>query len=422
MTNKNRWSLVIILATIFLDLLGFGILIPVVPLLFVEPTSRFFILSSRLPPEFGFIMLGFLIASFPFGQFISTPIFGELSDRFGRKPLMIISLLGTAIGYLMFGSAILLKNVWLLFVSRLFDGITGGNIAVAQAAIADITEPKFRARNFGLVGAAFGLGFILGPYLGGKLSDPAINPLFSPATPFWVAACLAFINVIFFLWFFDETHLVKKVGKINWLKGLYNIKHAIESPKLSKLYLTVFLFQGGFAFFTTFFSVFLIQRFHFHQAHIGNFFAYIGLWVVLTQALINPFINRLGREKQVLLFSLFGCGLATWLYFLPTQPFGLYFIAPFFSFFNGLVQANLVALISKTADASIQGEVLGVNSSVQALAQSLPPIASGFIAASLSATAPVWISGLIMVIAGLWFWSIKKTLAGPLVSLPSSVV
>ena len=91
-------------------------------------------------------------------------MFGELSDRFGRRPLMILSLLGTAVGYLMFGSAILMKNIWLLFVSRFFDGITGGNIAVAQAAIADITEPQYRARNFGLVGAAFGAGFILGPF------------------------------------------------------------------------------------------------------------------------------------------------------------------------------------------------------------------------------------------------------------------
>lgn len=422
MLSKHKGTLSIVIATIFFDLLGFGILIPVVPLLFVEPTSRFFILHGHSSPKMGFILLGFLIASFTLGQFIANPILGELSDRFGRKPIMILSLLGTAVGYLMFGSAILMKNVWLLFVSRIFDGITGGNIAVAQAAIADITEPQYRSRNFGLVGAAFGLGFILGPYLGGKLSDPSINPLFNPATPFWVAACLAFVNVIFFMILFDETHVVKKVGRINWFKSWHNIRHALESPKLSHLYVTVFLFQGGFAFFTTFFSVFLIQRFNFNQSNIGNLFAYIGLWVVITQALVNPLVNRFNREKLVLFLALLGCGIATWFYFLPTTAYGLYLVVPFFSLFNGLVQANLLALISSQADGSIQGEVLGISSSVQALAHSIPPILSGFMAASLSSRAPVFISGLMMLVAAGWFWAIKSRIEGKLVKGEVSVV
>lgn len=422
MPAKHKGTLSIVIATIFLDLLGFGILIPVVPLLFVEPTSRFFILHGHSTPKMGFIFLGFLIASFTLGQFVANPILGELSDRFGRKPIMICSLIGTAIGYLMFGSAILMKNVWLLFVSRVFDGITGGNISVAQAAIADITEPQYRSRNFGLVGAAFGLGFILGPYLGGKLSDPSINPLFNPATPFWVAACLAFINVIFFLVFFEETYVVRKIGQINWFKSWHNIRHALESPLLSHLYVTVFLFQGGFAFFTTFFSVFLIQRFHFNQSHIGNLFAYIGLWVVITQAFINPLINRLDREKLVLFLSLIGCGVATWFYFVPSSSYGLYLVVPFFSLFNGLVQANLLALISRTAANDIQGEVLGISSSVQALAQSIPPILSGFIAASLTSRAPVFISGLMMIVAAIWFWAIKNRIQGKLVEGESSMV
>ena len=154
----------------------------------------------------GYIMFGFLVAVFPIMQFFATPILGQLSDRYGRKPVLALSLAGTALGYALFAVGIILRNIPLLFVARALDGITGGNLSVAQAAIADVTSPQDRTKNFGMIGAAFGVGFIIGPFLGGVLADPSVVSWFNAATPFWFAAILASANTAQVLFQFDETN------------------------------------------------------------------------------------------------------------------------------------------------------------------------------------------------------------------------
>src|ERR1044072_8467330 len=170
----RRSPLLVIFITVFIDLVGFGIVIPVLPF-YVEGT-RF----NATPRA-----VGLLFASYSVMQLIFTPILGRLSDRYGRRPVLFISLIGTGLGFLILGLA---RNLWMLFAGRILDGITGGNISTAQAYIADVTRPEERARGMGMVGAAFGLGFIFGPAIGGILSRWGIS------TPFFFAAALAFGN------------------------------------------------------------------------------------------------------------------------------------------------------------------------------------------------------------------------------------
>jgi len=141
-------------------------------------------------------MAGWLMSAFPLAQFLCTPILGQLADRYGRKKVLAFSIGGTAISYALFALGIYTKSIPLLFFARILDGISGGNISVAQAVIGDVSNAKNRAKNFGLVGVSIGIGFILGPFIGGKLSDPAVISWFDAATPFWFAAFLSIINHI----------------------------------------------------------------------------------------------------------------------------------------------------------------------------------------------------------------------------------
>ena len=396
----------VVIFTVFLDLVGFGILIPVIPQLLANPASEFYLLPTGFTLSQGYIMLGFLVAIFPFMQFFATPILGQLSDKFGRKNILAISLIGTCLSYLLFAFGIITKNIPLLFLSRAFDGITGGNISVAQAAIADVTTKENRTKAFGLIGAAFGFGFIIGPYIGGKISDPAVISWFNAATPFWFAAILSAINISLVFLFFPETNQhIQHTLKINWLKSIKNIMHAYTIKNLRNLFLVNFLFQGGFAFYTTFAAVFLISRFHFTSGNIGDFFAYAGLWIAITQGLITRKVSARFSEMAVLRYTLFLCGVVLLCYFIPTVWWQLLFIVPFFAMNMGLSQANMAGLVSRLADPKIQGEVLGINFSVQALAQSIPAAASGFIAAQMGPNTPVVVSATIMIFAAAVFWA-----------------
>ncbi|HYM65313.1 MAG TPA: MFS transporter [Candidatus Sulfotelmatobacter sp.] len=409
MFKKLKNPLFVILFTVFLDMLGFGILIPVIPLLLADPASSYYLLPHSISVTQGYILLGLLTAVFPLGQFFSTSILGEFSDKFGRKKVLLACLSVRFFAYLIFSLGIITKNIPLLFLARLIDGAASGNIAVAQAAIADVTDPANRAKNFGLMGAAFGFGFIIGPFLGGKLSDPHIISWFNAVTPFIFAACLVALNILSVVLFFPETlKQLKHHIKINWSKSVNNIFHAYSMEKLRIIFLTNFLFWSGFSFFVTFFSIFLIKKFGFDQGGIGNFFAYIGIWVAFTQIVLTRQLSGRFRDYNIVKVALFGATLMVLIFFLANASWQFLIIVPIFAGFNGLVQAMIPAIVSKSADWSIQGEVLGVNSSVQALAQAIPPVLSGFIAARFSTDTPIIVAVVVMILASSIFFFFYK--------------
>ncbi len=395
----------VLFLTIFIDLLGFGILIPVLPLLLASPESPYYLLQGlSFTVGEGYILFGFLIAVYPLGQFLATPILGQLSDRYGRKGLLALSVLGGGVAYVIFAIGILTKNIPLLFFARAFQGLTGGNIAIAQATIADITAPKDRAKNFGLIGAAFGLGFIIGPFLGGKLSDPQVVSWFTTATPFWFAAGLCLVNAFLILFVLPETHTQRSALKpIEWGRSIGNIVRAFNIKELRVLFSTGFLFQAGFSFFTTFFGVYLIHKFHYTQGDIGNFFAFVGIFIAFTQAVLMRFVVNRFPEVRVLRFSIIASGIFVFLYLVPEKSWMLFMIVPFFAAFNGMSMATTTGLVSQQVGPARQGEILGINMSLQALAQAVPPILSGYLAARLRPEAPVFIAALVIVMAGLVF-------------------
>jgi DHA1 family tetracycline resistance protein-like MFS transporter len=386
-----------------------GILIPVIPLLLTDPGNPYYLAGISVSQ--GLILLGLLTAIYPFMQFLATPILGQLSDHYGRRPVLAFSLFGTSLSYAVFAIGIILQNIPLLFISRAVDGITGGNISVAQAAIADSSPPEKRARHFGAMGAAFGIGFIIGPFLGGKLSDPDVLPWFSATTPFWFAAILALLNMLGVLLFFRETLAERSREAFHLAQALINVKLAAASRKLRKLYAASFLFQGGFAFFTTFIGAYVIERFRFDQGDIGTFFAFVGICVALTQALVTGPVGRRFRPHAIISTSLFGvtCTIAA-MALVPTS-FLLYALVVPQAVCVGLIMANLTAIISRSGDADEQGSVLGIAFSVQALAQSVPPAVAGVIAAHTSTAAPILVGSVFAFLGWLLFAFFTRTAA-----------
>lgn len=396
-----------VLFTVLLDALGFGILIPIIPQLFANPVSPFYLLPPGTSPSYGYALLGILTAIFPLGIFFAAPVLGELSDRYGRKRLWAIPLAGTCVSYVLFAWGVITRNILLLFIARALAGLTGGNIAIAQAAVADVTKPEDRAKNFGLIGAMFGTGFIVGPFLGGVLSDPALVSWFNAATPFWFAAIMGLINFLILVFFAPETHAARRLDfAINWGKSIRNIFSAFKMQDIRLLYGSNFLYQSGFTFYIAFFGVFLIDRFRFSQGSIGFFFAYVGLWVVFTQSVVTRLLARAFSEKKVLRASMFVSASAMLLFFFASRPWELFLIAPFFAIANGLTFANMNGLISRSASPAIQGEILGINASVQSLAQVFPPLLSGVIATYTTPEMPTAIASLIIYGAGIFFVTI----------------
>ena len=347
--------------------------------------------------------MGALVGIYSLMQFLASPILGQMSDRFGRKKVLIVSLIGTALSYILFAVGIILVNIPLLFISRILDGITGGNISVAKAVIADITEPAHRAKNFALIGAAYGLGFILGPIIGSRLSDPTFVSWFNSATPFYFAALLSVINIIMVTFMLEETLITRSHKPLKGRQMFINIKNALRETRISRILTLELLYVSGFAFFVTFLGVHLIERFSMGQREIGNFFSILGIWIIFAQLVTTRQLANYFSSKQLLSFSILTTSATIFLFYLSTETIHVYMVIPFIAMANGLTLSNMSALISGAVDKKRQGEIMGIQSSVQAIGQSVPPILSGFVAALVFPSAPI-LAGSLLIFAGAIFY------------------
>ncbi len=416
MAKRNSSPLIPIFITVFLDMLGVGIIIPVIPALFFEANSDFF--GPDVTREFRSVIYGLLIASFPFMQFFGAPLLGSLSDRFGRKPLLTISLAGTMAGYLLFAYAIGTGSLALLFVSRMLPGFTGGNISIVYSAIADVSDEKSRPKNFGLVGMSFGLGFILGPTMGGIMADDSIVSWFSPATPFIFTAILTFLNILLVQFNFRETLPSKQAvteknslsknfntlkskrpKDIRWkslFKGFRNVATSFRDPKLRVIFTVVLLLSLGFSFFTQFFSVLLIEKFSYSEKDIGFLFGWIGLWLVFTQGVIVRRLSKVFSPKKILTFSTLALGLTVGALLLPNESFWFYLINPCIAMSQGITSPNLTTVVSIQAGPERQGEVLGINQSMLSMGQIIPPLIAGYLN-TISGSLPVLMGSMVII-------------------------
>jgi DHA1 family tetracycline resistance protein-like MFS transporter len=366
----NRSPLLVIFVTVFIDLIGFGIVIPVLPF-YVEGTK--FGASPRA--------VGLLFASYSIMQLIFTPILGRWSDRYGRRPILFFSLLGTSLGFFILGFA---TTLWMLFAGRIIDGITGGNISTAQAYIADVTTEENRAKGMGLIGAAFGMGFIFGPAIGGILSRWGTD------VPFLFAGGLALANAILLYFVLPETVTPDHPARQSAATGRWSqLLRAMRQSRLAFVLAIYFLFITAFSIMTSSFGLFTLYRFGFDAHDTGWIFAFVGVCgAVIQGGLIGRLVKTFGEMTLVVAGALL---FATSLLLIPwtgphTGTLALLALGGLFAVGNGLATPSLTSLASKSAGAGEQGGVLGVTQSVASLARAVGPLISAALIYSAAAT------------------------------------
>ena len=382
--STRRSPLVVIFVTVFIDLVGFGIVIPILPLY----AERF----GASP-----VVIGCLLGVYSLMQAIFAPILGKLSDRVGRRPVLLFSILGTAIGFLIMGVA---RALPLLFLARIIDGITGGNISTAQAYIADVTSPAERSKGMGLIGAAFGLGFVLGPAIGGLLSHVSL------AAPFYFAAALAFSNAVALFFFLPESLSPEHKSQGRTQAPLSDVFREANRWSLSVVLATYFFTTTAFSLLTATYALFAERRFQFGPSQIGFVFAGQGLLGAIVQGgLIGRLVKSFGDRALVIAGAL--C-LTLGLYLLPissTTKIPLLATAGI-ALGHTLMAAPLNGLASRQVGPAAQGRVLGLMQSAASFARIIGPVMGGWLlsydAAHFSAhfgRSAYWAGGAVMAIA-----------------------
>ncbi len=354
--------LIIIYVTVFIDLVGFGIVIPALPY-YVESEA------FRATP----FEIGLLFASYSLMQFIFSPILGSLSDKYGRRPVLFFSILGSAIGYLLIGFA---ATLWMVFLGRIVAGITGGNISTAQAYIADVTTRENRAKGMGIFGAMFGLGFVFGPAIGGILSRYGIG------VPFIFAAVLSLVNAILLYFILPES--VKKdssdAAKISQNRFV-ELFESLKDAQFGTLTAIYFFLVTSFSIMTYAFVLYTIFRFDYTAEQNGYIFAFIGILAVVFQGgMFSKLAQKFGENSLMII----GCLMMTAAFFaIPfvSPGFGgltaLLTTVALLAIGNSMASPALTSLASKVSDEREQGKALGVMQSGASLARAIGPAVGG---------------------------------------------
>ncbi len=341
--------LLVIFLTVFINLVGFGIIIPLLP---------FYAETFGASP----VTIGLLFAAFSLAQLVAAPALGALSDRFGRRPVLIFSLIGTVISFAMLAVA---QSLAMLFAARVIDGLSGGNITIARAYIADVTEPDARARAFGFLGAAFGLGFIVGPGLAGLFAQ------ISYTAPIWAAAAVTTLATgMAWLWLPETVHRGSAVSVPPWRA----LPEVLTRPHLRPLLIADFLYWCSFAVCTTTFALFASRRFGFDVTHTGYVLAAFGVLGVIVQAgLVGIVVGMLGVLRTFLMglvIAAVGWGVVSLsssvpMFLLGLIPAGLGV---------GLCNASIVTLVSHSGSRDEQGTVQGAAGALESLGRAIGPV------------------------------------------------
>lgn len=372
----------------FTEVLGFSSVMPIIPFL-------------GLSLGLNALQIGLILSIFSICQLFASPITGKLSDRYGRKPLLLFSQTSTLIGFILLGLA---NNVWILIAARLVDGLLGSNMTVSQAYISDVTNPKYRTKTFGYSSAVFGAGLIFGPVIGGLLLS--IN--FS--APFFFAAGISLLSIILVIIFLPES-LKRREDTLEFKFGdIIPIKEAryfFQSTVIRGLILVIFIYTFGFFLFVNSFPLFAEKQIGAIPQQVSFYMSWLGILRVLFQSfLINPIIKRL-NENKALAIGVFAMILAMVLLIFSTSYLIVYLPFFFLAFGTGIGRPILVSKLTNTVKREETGSLLGVNNSLTSIGQIITPILGGIMLQFFpSQILPIISAAIFTLIIILWKWMI----------------
>jgi DHA1 family tetracycline resistance protein-like MFS transporter len=384
MSPRSRSPLVFVLLTVLIDTMGFGVILPVLPELILE--------VSGLPLAEATRVGGFLLVIFALLQFLFGPLLGNLSDAYGRRPVLLLSLLAFGLNYALMGFA---PSLGWLFVGRAVTGLSGAVYAPANAYVADVSAPEERARSFGLVGGAFGLGFVLGPALGGLLGG------LGPRAPFFVAAGLALLNFVYGYFVLPESLPVerRRPFQLSRAHPLGTLRAFRGQPAVLRLALCAFVWMVAFQVYPSTWSFYAMAKFSLSPGEIGATLALSGLSMALVQGLLTGrMVKRFGESRTAPLGVLWGAGGFALYAFIP-ESWMLYPVLAIGGL-QGIVMPSINAMLSRAISPERQGELQGGMASVMGLASIVGPLLLSQVLAHFSGeNAPVHFPGAAFLVA-----------------------
>lgn len=402
--HAQRHPIFPLLLVIFLGFIGFSLPFPIFSPLFLDPSHQMGLSSDAMRTMF----LGLTLGAYPLGQFVGSPLLGQLSDHHGRKRILLYSLVGTTLSYVLSAYSTHHRFLWLLILSRFLCGITEGNFVIAQAIVTDISQGVQRVRNFGFINIAGSLGFVIGPILGGKLADPTIVKWFDYATPFWFAALFSLLTVFLTLWQLPETHLPQQhKEKLHPLIGLHKILRGFGDAKLRGLYIVNFVLYLGIFLFYQFYPANLVAYFNMTPSKIADVSAYLGISIALAQLLIVHPLAKILSPKLGTLIGMAGMAPLIVLLAYGHSYFDLYLYLPLASCFMALATTNLQSVVSHSVTRQEQGKVLGTSYAVRIMGEVLTALLGGWFA-GMVLNLPLLIGGVLLVLSVFIFLSIMK--------------
>jgi len=397
---NKRFTFFLLLCVAFLDYMGVGLVFPILPtMLFGSGATLLPEAASQLSRG---VWLGVLIALSPLFQFLASPILGSLSDQRGRKKMILFGLSMGLIGYLLGILGVKVSNIFLLALYRALFGISAATMTVVQATVADISTKENKGKNFAIYNMALGMGFTLGPFLGGVLCDSSIISWFSFSTPFLFGASLTCLNLLLLKWVFAETRIVKNPEKIEPLRGFRQARLAFGHPTLRFVFLAFFFFLFGWDYFSEFIGVTLIKMHGFTASGVGRFHAYMGFCYALSNLILVGRLTQRFSPQRLLHFSLVAGGVYLIFFSWIQIPSLFWFYTPGLLAIISLFFPVAATYLSNSASENEQGEIMGIHHSVQALALIVSPLFSGSLVGTFPMM-PIYLGAALMGCGGLIF-------------------